>query len=349
MAVEKMTRPFFSLMAVLVLASVSFASSSIGTIGNMSGAVYFKPGGGAKWAVAAKGAGLGTGDRVKTGSDGRASLRLSDNSSLTLGNDTEIEITEFLLEKGSRSAVYSISTGKVRAAVGRFSGKTDIKVKTPTSVSGVKGTDFIVMNQGNANVIFGEESSVQVSGDDGKPVVVKSNTMTENTKGTAPIHPEKVDPGTPLADARAQLETVTDVDAPVQWEKAGQLPAILARWNINYGHYLAESKRFNDALDVFQISVDLTEKREIRAEAHLERGTLLSRNMNEPRRALGEYMTVIEKYPEPQFLENALFSAGMISRELGDGENSKKLFQRYLSDYPKGRHRETIENLMKGM
>ncbi|MBI5888592.1 MAG: FecR domain-containing protein [Deltaproteobacteria bacterium] len=360
MAAEKIMKALVFLMAAVLVAAgwavpttqaapAPATQASIGSIAGMSGTVYFKPRDAAKWAVAAKGVRLDAGDRIKTGSDGRAALRFKDNSNITLGNDTELEITEFLLKKGSRSAVYSVSTGKLRAAVGKFSGRTDIKVKTPTSVSGVKGTDFIVMNQGDANIIFGEESNVQVSGDNGRPVVIKPNTMTENTRGTAPIHPEKVEPGTPLADVRAQLETVTNVDAPVEWEKAGQLPLILARWNINYGRYLAESKRFADALDVFQISVDLTEKMEIRAEAYLERGTLLSRNMNEPQRALAEYMIVIEKYPEPQYLENAIFSAGMINRELGDKENAKKLFERYLNEYPNGRHKETVENLMKEM
>lgn len=349
MAVEKAVKTFVFLLAFVFAAAASFAQASIGSIDSMNGTVYFKPKDGEKWAVAVKGAPLNVGDHVKTGSDGRAALKFKDNSNLTLGNETELEITEFLFSKGSRSAVYSISTGKLRAAVGKFKGKTDIKVKTPTSVSGVKGTDFIVMNQGDANIIFGEESKVQVVGDTGKPVIIKPNTMTESTRGTAPIQPEKVEPGTPLADVRSQLETVTNVDAPVEWEKTGRLPMILARWNINYGRYLVESRRFANALDVFQISIDLTEKREIRAEAYLERGTLLSRNMNEPQRALAEYMTVIEKYPEPQYLENAIFSAGMINRELGDKENAKKLFQRYLDEFPNGRHKETVENLMKEM
>lgn len=332
----------------LMLGGPAAALASIGAISSISGSVYYKAREAAKWAVAAKGTGLNIGDRLKTGADGRVLLKFEDGTNLSLGNESEIEITEFLLKKDKRSATYTLSTGKVRALVNKFNGKTDIKVKTATSTSGVKGTDFIVMNQGNANVIFGEESTVDVSTPDkDKSVDLKAGAMTENTRGANPIEPVKVDPGTALADARAELEAVTDVSAPVEWEKTGKLPDILARWNINYGHYLADSKRFADSLDVFQIAIDLTSLAAIKAESYIERGTVLSRNLNEPQKALQEYMTVVDKYNVAPFAENALFSAGMIYMDLGDKENARKLFKRYLSEYPEGSHRPTIELFMK--
>lgn len=334
----------------MLLLPVSYAVASVGNLGNLSGTVYTKAKGEDKWAVGLKDAALDVGYRVKTGPDGRAMLQFTDGTNLTIGNESEIEITEYLLKKNKRSATYSLSGGKVRAAVGKFSGKTDIKVKTPTSVSGVKGTDFIVMNQGPANVVFGEESKVQVSGEgSGKPVVITPGTMTENTGGTAPIRPEKVEPGTPLAEAREQLEAVTNVTAPVDWEKTGKLPMILARWNINYGHILTERKNFSGALDVLQISIDLTDVAEIRAKAHLERGTVLAKNMNEPERALAEFGAIIDKYPQTPSMENALYTAGMINVQLGRKDDARRLFERYLKDFPKGGHRGSIEIFLKDM
>ncbi|MBI5810399.1 MAG: tetratricopeptide repeat protein [Deltaproteobacteria bacterium] len=237
----------------------------------------------------------------------------------------------------------------MRAIVNKFSGSTDIKVKTATSVSGVKGTDFIVMNEGQANVVFAEESRVMVRGDGGRPVYVASGAMTENTKGSSPIRPVKVERGSLLDEARAQLEAVTDIERPVEWEKTGRLPEILARWNINYGHYLADSKRFKDSLDVFMIAIDLSGSAELKAEARIERGTVLSRNLNEPRAALEEYMTVVERLSESSFTENAVFSAGMINMEIGEKDKALFLFKRYLNEYPQGGHRGTIEQFIRGM
>lgn len=333
---------FFFLCASAVLADV-------GGIEATSGAVYFKAKGAVAWGVASKGSKVDIGDRIKTGSDGRALLILKDKTRLMLGNETEVEVTEFLLSKKKRSAVYSVSTGKIRAVVARFSGKSDIKVKTQTGVAGVKGTDFIVLNQGAANVYFGKEGRVEVSGDDDDSVKLVSNKMTENTSGAAPIEPVSVEAGSPLAEVRAQLEAVTDVAAPVEWEKAGRLPEMLARWNINYGRYLAESKRYKEALDVFRIAVDLSANSTIQAEAHLEMGTVLALYMNDPQAALVEYNTVIAKYPELPFVGNALYSAAKINMEIGDNTEARRLFTRYLNEFPQGSHRETVEQLIRSL
>ncbi len=345
---------------ILVLLSFTCSFAAVGRISALSGSVYLKAKAAPKWKVAEKGAAVEVGDKVKTGSDGRASIEIEDGSRLSLGNDSELELTEFTLKKDKRSAVYSLSTGKLRAYVGKFTGKTDVKVKTPTSTSGIKGTDFIVMNQGDANVIFGEESDVEVSGNDtplsspltkggARGVTVGPGVMTENTRNAAPIEPVAVEPGSSLEDVRAQLEAITDVERPVEWEKAGRLPEILARWNINYGHYLADSRRFADSLDVFQIAIDLSSVAGVKAEAHLERGTVLSRNMSEPMRAISDYMSVLERYPVEPFLENAVFSAAVVNKELGEKKSALELFKRYLADYPRGSHRGTVDVLIRSL
>lgn len=338
------------IFAFVFILSAGTAAAAVGEIGAASGAVYFKAKGGAAWGLAPKGGNIDVGDRIKTGSDGRALLVLRDKSRLMLGNETEIEISEFLLTKKKRSAVYSVSTGKVRAVVAKFSGRSEIKVRTQTGVAGVKGTDFIVMNQGAANVYFGKESRVDVSGDgDDGTVKLFANKMTENTSGASPIDPVNVEPGSPLEEARAQLEAVTDVAAPVQWEKTGNLPNLLARWNINYGRYLAESRRYKEALDVFHIAVDLTAISTIQAEAHLEMGTVYALYMNDPRSALIEYNAVIERYPELPFVANALYSAGKINMDIGNKAEAGRLFRRYLNEYPQGRHKETVEQLLRSL
>ncbi len=332
---------------IFILFSATFpaatsAGSPAGSIDSLSGAAYLKAKDSERWAVASKGMEVGPGDRVKTGSDGKLSIRFSDGSRLNVGNLSELEITEYILKPKKRIAVYSLSAGKLRAIINKFSGSTDIKVKTPTSTSGVKGTDFIVMNQGPANILFGKEDTVSVSGES-SGVELKPGSMTENTRGGSPIEPVAVEPGSALEGVRADLEAVTDVEKPVEWERAGRVPEILARWNINYGSYLADSKRFKDSLDVFQIALDLTDLPSIRAEAHLDRGTVLSRNLKEPARALKEYMEVVDKYPEPPFAENALFSAGLINMELGEKAPALNLFRRYRAEYPEGIHKDTVE------
>lgn len=321
----------------------SISHASAGFLESFSGAVFLKTKATGKWATAQKGTAVEPGDRVKTGEDGRALVKLSDGTKLTIANLTELEITGYSLKKSERSASLFLSSGKMRAIVSKFSGRSDFKVKTPTAVSGVRGTDFIVMNQGEANVLFGEDGQVEVTGDTGKPVALKPAMMTESTAGSEALTPVRVEDGTALAEARADLEAATDVEAPVAWERVKDLPDLLARWNLNYGHYLADSTRFKEALDVFEIAFDLTILPGIKAEARLERGTVYSRNMNDPKRAIAEYMEVIDEYDIEPFLENAVYSAGLIRMELKERDEALRLFRRYISDYPEGSHRSTVE------
>ncbi|MBI3755049.1 MAG: tetratricopeptide repeat protein, partial [Deltaproteobacteria bacterium] len=194
---------------------------------------------------------------------------------------------------------------------------------------------------------FGQEGTVDVKGKDKESVALVPNTMTENTQGHVPISPVKVEPNTPLADARKQLEAVTNVDAPVEWQATGNLPLILARWNINYGHYLADSGKYKEALEVFQIALDLTDVPEIGAESRVQRGTVFSRNLSLPQEALKEYQTVLDKYPQTPQAENAIFSIGMIYKDTGEKEKAKEYLQKYLKQYPQGRHTSTVETLIQ--
>ena len=333
------------LVALLLLFPVS-AIAAIGNLSKGSGAIYFKAKGEKKWAVALTGMEINEGDKLKTGSDGRLELLMQDASRLTIGNNTEMEITKFLVDKDKRSATIFVQ-GKLRAAIAKFFGRTNMWVKTPTAVAGVKGTDFIVMNEGKANVLFGQEGTVEVKGNNKESVSLVPDTMTENTQGHAPIAVVKVEPNTPLSDARKQLEAVTNVDAPVEWQEAGKLPQILARWNMNYGHYLADSGKYKEAIEVFQIAADLTDIPEIGAESRVQRGTVYSRNLSLYPEALKEYHTVLDKYPQMPQAENALFSIGMIYKDMGDREKAGESLQRYLKQYPQGRHTSTVETLIK--
>ena len=347
-----MRKIFFIVLALIsayCLLPTAYCFAAIGNISKGSGAIYFKAKTEKKWVAATVAMDVNEGDRIKTGSDGRIELAMQDDSRLTIGNNTEMEITRFLLDKDNnkRSATVFLVKGKLRGVVAKFAGRTDMKVKTPTAVAGVKGTDFIVMNEGKANILFGQEGSVEVKGKDKESVALSPGTMTENTQGHTPIAPVKVEPNTPLADARKQLEAVTNVDAPVEWQATGNLPVILARWNMNYGHYLADSGKYKEALEVFQIAADLTDMPEIGVESRVQRGTVLSRNLSLPHDALKEYQIVLDKYPQMPQAENALFSIGMIYKDMGEKEKAKEYLQKYLKQYPQGKHSSTAELLIK--
>ncbi|OGW25926.1 MAG: hypothetical protein A2X55_07950, partial [Nitrospirae bacterium GWB2_47_37] len=265
----------------------------------------------------------------------------------TLANNTELEITEFVVGKDKKDGVFSVTQGKLRASVTKLAGEqVNFKVKSPTAVAGIKGTEFMMMTQGLANVFFGNEGQVEITGADtaSKPLTV--DAMVQNTRGYVPTDPVKIEPDTPLYTAKKNFEEITEATPPKEWELSGNLPNIIARWNINYGRYLADSGRYEEALYVFQIALDLTNLPDIRSDARLERGAVYSRFLRNPEAALAEYLLVIETYPVVAQRETSLYLAGMTLYELDLKDQAREKLTQYKRDYPSGKHIRNVETIL---
>ncbi|MBI4710111.1 MAG: FecR domain-containing protein [Nitrospirae bacterium] len=323
------------------------AEAGAGRITDMSGKVLYRGKPNVVYQDAKKNLEMQKGFWIKTGADGWAVLTLIDQSKLTLSNNTEIELTDLVIGKKKKTGIFSIAGGKIRASVVKLAGEeVDYKVKTPTATAGIKGTEFLLMTQGLANVLFGNEGTVEVSGDASvsKPLTV--DTMVQNTRGITPADPVTIQPETPLSDAKKNFEEVTAAVPPKDWEVSNNLPNIIARWNINYGHYLADTGKYEDALYVFQIALDLTTLPEIRSDARLERGAVYARFLNHPETALAEYLLVLEEYPKVSQRETALFLSGMTLYQLGFNEQAKEKLLQYKNEYPTGKHLSNVETIL---
>ncbi|MBI5213058.1 MAG: FecR domain-containing protein [Nitrospirae bacterium] len=333
-------------LSILFFSAYSEAKS-IGKISEISGKVLFREKANIPYADAKKGLDLEKGYWIKTGADGWAVLSLSDKSKLTLANNTELEITEFVIGRDKKDGVFSVTQGKLRASVTKLAGEqVNYKVKSPTAVAGIKGTEFMMMTQGLANVFFGNEGQVEITGADTVSKPLSVDTMVQNTRGYTPVDPVKVEPDTPLYTAKKNFEEITEATPPKEWELSGNLPDIIARWNINYGRYLADSGRYEEALYVFQIALDLTNLPDIRSDARLERGAVYSRFLRNPEAALAEYLLVIETYPVVSQRETALYLAGMTLYELGFKEQAKEKLMQYKKEYPSGKHIRSVETIL---
>jgi len=87
-------------------------------------------------------------DRVVTGADGSAGITFEDNSLLSLGPSTNLNIDRFAFDTTTYDGAFEITLGKGKLAV--ISGKIAkhqqdaMKVRTPASILGVRGTEFVV-------------------------------------------------------------------------------------------------------------------------------------------------------------------------------------------------------------
>ena len=117
-----------------------------GTFKNLQGTVTVVRN--AKNLPALPGFGLREGDRVVTGNHSAAAITLQDGTVLSLGSNATMELNQHVFDPTSQngSLLLNLLQGTLRMVTGVM-GKTNpelIKVTTPTSVVGVRGTDFIV-------------------------------------------------------------------------------------------------------------------------------------------------------------------------------------------------------------
>lgn len=345
-----MRRILIILFAVLLLPMLALAGQ-VGNITGLKGNAQIRAKNNIPYGSLRKGDTVSEGNWLKTGDDGWIELTLDDKSKFTLANNTEFEITGFLVTKSKREGTFNLAQGKLRASVVKLAGRqSGMTVKSGTAVAGIKGTDFLMLSQGPANVFFGNEGTVAVSGDaNGPQQPLTTSTMTQNTRGVTPVDPLKVEAGTPIAEAKDIFDKITAGTPPPEWTDSGRISDIIARWNINHGHYLADSGKYTDSLHVFQIALDLTGIAEIRADAHMERGAVYARFLNNPELALAEYLLVTEEYPKLPQAETALFNIGQALTEMGFNEQARVRFKQYLKNYPGGKQRGNVETLLQSL
>jgi hypothetical protein len=98
--------------------------------------------------AAQPGDGLAETDRLSTGTDGSATIVLKDGTALTVGPNSTVDLSRFQFDSTTQQGhlLLDLLRGSVRVVTGLLAriNPERFQVQTPTSVVGVRGTDFIV-------------------------------------------------------------------------------------------------------------------------------------------------------------------------------------------------------------
>lgn len=131
-------------LSALMIASPAFAE--IARIKQSSGTAFVQRN--AQQLKPAPGLQLLAGDRLVTGKDGRMSLTFVDNTRFALGPNSSIAVSEFQYDKTRQkgSFVTQVDRGSLAVSSGTIakSDRDAMKVRTPNTLLGVRGTKFIV-------------------------------------------------------------------------------------------------------------------------------------------------------------------------------------------------------------
>lgn len=128
-----------------VFAAACFAND-VGEIKNVRGSVHLERDG--KRIAAAPGMGVRQSDVLVTGADGSAGITFQDNSLLSVGPGSELAIEHYSFDSTTHAGRFdaSLKRGTLGVVSGRIVKQSPeaMRVRTPTSIMGVRGTEFFV-------------------------------------------------------------------------------------------------------------------------------------------------------------------------------------------------------------
>jgi len=92
-------------------------------------------------------------DRLRTGADGKLGLALRDGTLLSSGPNSLISLDKFRFDAKTEAGAMSVGVnrGALAVATGKIAKKTpeSVDFHTPTSVLGVRGTEFVIAVEGD--------------------------------------------------------------------------------------------------------------------------------------------------------------------------------------------------------
>jgi len=140
------------------------------------------------------------GDTLIARSKGRLSIQLNDNSILSLGSESKLTLNKVMIDPVSktRSSFMNLPSGRVRFGVKRMKNykSSDFKVKTPTALVGVRGSDFVIYSTAQKTEVTTFEDTrlelISLAAPDAKPTFLENFERVVVEQGQLPSEIEKV-------------------------------------------------------------------------------------------------------------------------------------------------------------
>lgn len=134
------------LIAAIACLIAQPALAEIGRVKNVTSGVEILRDG--RTITATPGLRLEVGDVIRTGSRSRVGITLADDTRMALGPNSRITLDEYEYDRRRQTgrSVTSVNRGSLGVTSGNITrnGRDNMRVRTPTSTLGVRGTTFVV-------------------------------------------------------------------------------------------------------------------------------------------------------------------------------------------------------------
>jgi len=190
-------------IGMLLLVAVRVVAQSVGTIADSAGQADVLRAG--TVVPAAIGMAVQLGDTLRTARPGRLRVVFQDDSVVSLGDDSELQIDTQVFDPtgGTYTALLRLVRGRLRAVVSEYYQRSGARyeIETPSAVSGVRGTEFVVTFDpvAETTAVVGISQRVAVHSVEDRVrhgVVVTAHELTEVVRGHYPTPPRRLDEAT---------------------------------------------------------------------------------------------------------------------------------------------------------
>lgn len=125
-----------------------------------------------------------SGQIVETGENSRVDLQFRDGVQFRVGPDSKILLKDSKILSGENftRVLIEMKKGKVYTKVDRLSKDSSFEVSTPTSIAGVRGTDFLTKVEGNKTEVLVAGGSVEVQPENGSSALVEAGKKAQASK-----------------------------------------------------------------------------------------------------------------------------------------------------------------------
>jgi len=135
-----------AILAVLLLAAAPAMAADAGLVKVSKGSVQIQRGG--TTLAAPVGTAVHASDVIVTGADGSAGITFTDNSLVSVGPNSVFAIYKYRFDTTTHAGEFegNLKQGKLAAVSGKMVKQSpeSMKIRTPSAVMGVRGTEFVV-------------------------------------------------------------------------------------------------------------------------------------------------------------------------------------------------------------
>jgi len=131
---------------LLFLFATAAIAADVGEVKVAKGTAYIERG--AERIAVRPGMPVQQSDKVVTGADGTVGITFSDNSLLSIGPESRFAIDQYVFDTTTHAGRFdsTLSRGTVAVVSGKIVKQSPeaMKIRTPSSIMGVRGTEFVV-------------------------------------------------------------------------------------------------------------------------------------------------------------------------------------------------------------